>query len=159
MTTTPDIIPTKPRASEIIAERDKTIAELRAQLDELMAHDRERDKARAEREAKGPGKLLGKIDVYENDAPDDVIERAHLVRIGQAPVAQAKRFRTDAWIGVAFSTKLAQRLDPTIAERLKKNPDLVGRLEVPRKTAFDRGELPPEEIDQYYKQGAIIAIG
>lgn len=117
----------------------------------LAAHDdAERvERARAEeaarkRSERGAPTLLGKIDVFDVDSPEDVLERAKAVRAGRIPIAMAKRFKSDARILAPVDSPLAKRL---------------GKRDVPLGTEIGRDELPPQHINDLYSAGALIAIG
>lgn len=166
--TTPIDYTTKTKAElvELLQERDRDLANVRLQLrsldEELRANAAElealaaraeedarveqarRDERAKAREARGPAKLLGKIDLYDIDDPDDVLERAKAVRAGRVPASIAKRWKTDAHYRAPIDSALAKRL---------------GTREVPIGTEFDREELPELTIDALNAAGAIIPIG
>jgi hypothetical protein len=134
------------RAEKAEAEAEMMHKNNMAKLEADVARDKERD---AKRAARGVAKLLGKIDVFDIDEPEDVIARAMAVRAGHVPVTMAKHFRTDARMRAAPGTVLAERL----SKRKEASAD------VPIGTTFARGELPDEDINDLYAAGAIIAVG
>lgn len=162
-TTTPDTS-TKPKASEIIAERDKTIAELRDQLAETtaakkkledfagkLALERKRDEeaatARAAEREKAianndPPKLIGTINVYLQDNPQDIVDRARPLFEGRVPIDRATKFKIDGKLTLSREWPLFKRLglSPKVGE------------------TFDVGEIPADEIAHYAAQGVIVAV-
>lgn len=105
------------------------------------------EKSVAPEPAKGPGKLLGHVPVYENDEPEDVVKRARAVRAGRIPVEHAKRFRTTARINAVMNGEIPWGL----AKRIKQ-PALPLGFE------FDADEMPLEERVGFFAVGAIEAI-
>lgn len=157
-TTTPIDYSTKSKADliDLLAQRDETIAryrdEAKHRLDVELARAEELEKARAER---GPAKLLGKIDVYDTDAPEDVLERAQQIRAGRIPVSLARKFRTNAHLRAPAGSKLALRFGGKPAEPGKP----ADPMKIPLRTEFDVAEMPRESIEHFYSVGAISPIG
>lgn len=128
------------------AREMQTIEESRKRADDIRrTSDEERQKAR---DARGAPKLLGKIDVFDVDDPEDVLARAQAIRAGHVPLGMAKRFKTNAHIRAPKGSKLAKRL----GAREDQAPD------VPLRTEFDRDEMPAESLEHFHKAGAILAI-
>lgn len=151
---TPDYSNLKsPELRALLEERDAALLAARDRLRDFEAQATI-DAARAEelaqkRAARGTPKLLGKVDVFDTDEPEDVLERAKAVRAGKVPVAVAKVFRTDAMIRAPAGSALAGRLGA------KKDAPAP----VPLGTEFKRGEVPDASIDAWYAAAAIIPIG
>ncbi len=156
-TTPPHDTPAKPKASELLADRDREIAALREQnailRDALAAIDDEKKRAddlaaarAAEREKaiknKEPPKLIGTINVYLQDMPADIVERAQPLFAGRVPLDRATKFRIDGNITVPRTWPLYKRLG---------HSPKVGSI-------FDRDEMPAEEIQGYAAQGVIVAV-
>lgn len=189
-TTPPHDTPAKPKASELLADRDREIASLKEQLsalsgdlerhakklygpaiDDLRARAENAEKqlkaakaeladiatterqiedlaaARAaEREKaiknKEPPKLIGTINVYLQDMPADIVERAQPLFAGRVPLDRATKFRIDGNITVPRTWPLYKRLG---------HSPKVG-------STFDRDEMPAEEIAHYAPQGVIVPV-
>jgi hypothetical protein len=141
----PDNIPAAPRASKL-AEALARIAELEAKLAPFLKAE-EQEKAAAEDAAKNRGagiapKLIGTIQVFDQDEPQDVLMRARAIRRGQIPTDRAKRFRTESPVMVSSKSKLAERLGRSLG---------VG-------VEFNRDELGAEDIRDLVAGGGIVAI-
>lgn len=142
--------------AQIIAERDTIIGRYE---DDLVKKAKEHavPEVKAEvvpREKRGVAKHLGKIDVFDIDTHEDVIERAMAVRAGRIPAAMARRFKTDARLRAPAGTGLARRLS--------KRDDAPA--EVPIGTEFDREEAKDGkgvdllDVNDLYAAGALIAV-
>lgn len=138
-------------ARALLADRDATISNLRAELathaaeaaraEELKAARlAERDKALAKGD---PPKLLGSVQVYLQDEPSDIVDRARALFAGQIPADRARRFKIDA--------RLILSRDWPLAKRLGTSPPLGAE--------FDADEIPAQERTDYAAAGAIVAIG
>lgn len=172
--TTPDDLSTKNKTellALVLAMREEAtrgraaIADLRKELDaaradlatmqdaakhtEEIARAREEEAAR-KRASRGPAKLLGRIEVFDTDEPEDVIARATAVRAGKIPASVAKLFRSDARIRAPKGSALAKRLGA-------RSDDVA--IEVPPNTEIRRGEVADAELEAWTDAGAIVAIG
>lgn len=120
-----------------------------AQHEEQIARARE-EEAAAKRASRGPAKLLGRIDIFDTDDPEDVLQRATAVRAGKIPASVAKIFKTDARLRAPKGSGLAKRLGA-------RSDEIA--VEVPLGTEFRRGEVPDASIDAWCEAGAVQAIG
>lgn len=141
----------KEQLLELLVQRDRDLADIAAERRRLDEIERQRaDEADKKRAAKGPATLLGRIDVYDIDTPEDVLERAKAIRAGKIPAKAARLFKTDARLRAPKGSKLALRLGA-------KNGEIA--VDVPIGTQFERGEVPDASIDAWYEAGAIVPIG
>lgn len=164
-TTTPDIT-TKPKASEIIAERDRTIAELRDQLatlqrslDDIEQEQQRIAQAAAERAAErnkaiannDPPKLIGSINVYLQDMPEDIVDRARPLFEGRVPVDRATKFRVEGRLTMPSRFAEGEKPWPLLKRFPAGSSPKVG-------DTFGADEMPASEIARYAKQGVIVPI-
>lgn len=146
----------KEQLAELLIQRDAMLRSLGDELHAIKTEQARQEKIALERlaerriarEERGTPKLLGKIDVFDIDDPDDVLARAQAIRAGHVPLGMAKRFKTNAHIRAPKGSKLAKRL----GAREDQAPD------VPLRTEFDRDEMPAESLEHFHKSGAILAI-
>jgi len=90
-----------------IAELEHAIEAYEFEEKHRAAREAERKRAR---ESRGDPKLLGTVQVFDTDMPEDVLARAEKLRAGKIPLDMAKRFKTTTFVMLARASMLAKRI-------------------------------------------------
>lgn len=147
-----------PLLTDVLAQ----IAELKADRsarDEAIerAKDRAADKATREANA-SPRRMIGTVQVYDDDSDAAVIERANDLRAGNIPADKATRFRVDGHIYPWGSPSDSRGLHP-LAKAFGDKLRAEKRQTIPLGTILHRDEIPPEDRPVWAARGVIVPVG
>lgn len=136
---------------EQLAEQQRIADAARMNLADRLEDERDAAASRAERlaaeeaqRAAAPPRLLGTINVYDTDRPQDVLRRADEVRAGKIPAEKATRFKVDSVIHRPKSGPLADKFTtPTL----------------PLGTIVHRDDVSADDLAEFIKAGAFVPVG